>query len=100
MVRYDTNAHRLDVALGGAKAVLDALVDRRTGRKDGRSLYYFGAIVDDNYKDLTHSDFHQVLIDEHTEARTRIIVEPAPPERAIYRGFAPGADVLPPDEVE
>lgn len=98
IVRYDTNAHNHIVAAAGAKAVLDALVDRRTGRKDGRSLYYFGAIVDDNFKDLTHHDFHQVLIEEHTEARTRIIVEPAPPEeveRALYRNFAPGAGTLP-----
>ena len=98
IVRYDTDALDPIEAAAGAKAVLDALVDRRTGRKDGRSLYYFGAIVDDNSLDLTHHDFHQVLVEEHIEARTRIVVEPAPPEeveRAVYRYFAPGAGTLP-----
>ena len=46
--RYDTTMIRDDHATAGIKALRDALKVQTTGRRDGRSLYYFGAILDDD----------------------------------------------------
>ena len=98
IVRYDTSAYDLLAVGAGAKALVDALIVRAAGRRDGRILHYFGAIKDDNVKDLTHERFYQVIVGKHTEARTRIIVEPAPSEEVESPGvldFAPGVGTLP-----
>ena len=98
MVRYDTSAYNLMAVQTGAKALLDSLIVKAAGRRDGMILHYFGAIRDDNFKDFTHGNFYQVLVERSAEARTRVIVEPAPPEEVEAGGikvFAPGYGELP-----
>ena len=46
--RFDTTLIRDDHATAGIKALRDALKLQTTGRRDGRLLYYFGAIRDDD----------------------------------------------------
>lgn len=46
--RCDTTLIRDDHATAGIKALRDALKLQTTGRRDGRLLYYFGAIRDDD----------------------------------------------------
>ncbi len=46
--RFDAKPLRYDHYVVGAKALRDALKYRTTGRQDGRLLYYFGAIWDDD----------------------------------------------------
>jgi hypothetical protein len=47
IIRYDYFQIRWDHLSFGVKALVDALKVRTTGRRDGRYLYYFGAILDD-----------------------------------------------------
>ncbi|PYJ09028.1 MAG: hypothetical protein DMF06_11245 [Verrucomicrobia bacterium] len=75
--RYDTRHYRHDVAVAGVKALLDALKVRTSGRRDGRYLHYFGAIVDDGDGFISQFGFEQVLIRQVSEARTEVRVEPA-----------------------
>ena len=92
LVRYDTSVCDLHAFSGGAKALIDALIVKTAGRRDGRILHYFGAIQDDNWMELTHMDMYQKLIDEPSQARTRIIVEPAPNDSSVtatYNIFGP-----------
>jgi len=58
-----------------AKSLVDALKVSTTGRKDRRLLHYFGAIQDDNSRDLADCDLTQELVDSPAEAGTRLIVE-------------------------
>jgi len=56
--RIDTAHIRDDHAILGMKALRDALKFNTYGRKDGKLLYYFGAIIDDDYKSATF-EYHQ-----------------------------------------
>ena len=80
IVRYDTSGYDIWSVITGSKAPIDALIVKAAGRSDGRILHYFGAIQDDNMKVLTHGGHYQVIVGTHAEARTRIVVEPAPNE--------------------
>ena len=62
ITRYD--AYELDESdiIGGIKAVLDALKVRTSGRYDGRWLYYFGAIKDNNPTCLSALSYSQKRI--------------------------------------
>ena len=75
IVRYDTSAFDHHAIQTGAKAVEDALIVKAAGRSDGRILHYFGTIEDDSIMVLSRTEYYQVLVDEHMDARTRIIVE-------------------------
>ena len=94
VVRYDICAYYLSAISTGAKAVIDALIVKAAGRTDGRLLHYFGAIVDDNFKEMTHSEYYEHLVDDPRQVRTRIIVEPAPDADIVK----PGSIVFGPDE--
>ena len=96
IVRYDTSGYDLMSVMAGAKALIDALIVKAAGRSDGRILHYFGAIQDDNMKVYSHGRYYQVIIGTHAEARTRIVVEPAPQEDEERPGivsFAPGQNL-------
>jgi hypothetical protein len=56
---------------------LDALKVRTAGRVDGRWLYYFGAIKDDNQTYLAALTYPQKRISDPSKAYCRIIVEQA-----------------------
>ena len=102
IVRYDTSGYDLRSVMTGAKALIDALIVKAAGRSDGRILHYFGAIQDDNMKVYTHGGYYQVIIGTHAEARTRIVVEPAPQgdeERPGIVGFGSGQN-LPVDLID
>lgn len=79
MTRYDTIRHPYHV-MGGAKALLDALKESTTGRSDGRLLYYFGAIADDNPDDMPQYEVNQRLVDVPADAHTEITVEKFDPD--------------------
>ena len=93
VVRYDICAYELSAIATGAKAVIDALIVKASGRADGRFLHYFGAIVDDNMREMTHSEYYEQLVDDHRQVRTRIIVEPAPD----FDTVRPGSKYFGPD---
>ena len=96
IVRYDTSGYDLWSVMTGAKALIDALIVKAAGRGDGRILHYFGAIQDDNMKVYTHGGFYQEIVGTHAEARTRIVVEPAPDENEERPGislYAPGQNL-------
>lgn len=76
-VRYDRMPNRDIYGVCGAKALLDALKVQTTGRRDGRTIYYFGAITDDSPDFLVPGTFDEELIAEPALARTRVIVGPA-----------------------
>ena len=95
IVRYDTSEYDIFAVMVGAKALIDALIVKASGRGDGRLLHYFGAIQDDNMRVYTHGGYYQVIVGTHAEARTRVVVEPAPApewndESPGIVGFAPG----------
>jgi hypothetical protein len=56
---------------------LDALKVKTAGRFDGRILYYFGAILDDNNKCLGDFRLEQEVVDDPSKGYSRIIVEQA-----------------------
>ena len=96
IVRYDTSGYDIWSVITGSKALIDALIVKAAGRSDGRILHYFGAIQDDNMKVFTHGGHYQVIVGTHAEARTRIVVEPAPNEDEESPGifaFAPGQNL-------
>ncbi len=65
--------------VAGAKAVLDALKYKTSGRTDRKYLYYFGAILNDNSSCLSEYRVEQIVIDNPADASLRIIVENADP---------------------
>ena len=71
--RYDYFQIREDHYVIGVKALLDALKEKTSGRRDGRFLYYFGAIVDDGPK-YVNVTWGQELVDHPKDARIRIQV--------------------------
>jgi hypothetical protein len=70
---YDEPEHNI---LAGAKSVIDALKVRTAGRRDGRLLYYFGAIADDNQKSVKEWKLRQEIVAHPSMAGTKILVEP------------------------
>lgn len=73
ITRYDLYIIRTDHLAISNKALIDALKVRTTGRRDGRELFYFGAIVDDgpNHARIVEE---QALVDHPREARVRVQV--------------------------
>ncbi|MFH1361437.1 MAG: hypothetical protein ABIH69_02135 [bacterium] len=65
---------RCDFAIG-TKAVTDALKISSFGRRDGKLLYYFGAIFDDGPGDI-ELEWEQVIVGSPVEAGIRIEVKP------------------------
>ena len=74
IVRYDavTLPYHWTV---GLKPLIDALKYSTTGRRDGRLLYYFGAIIDDSHKHIVEYDWRQERISHPSEAKIRVVVE-------------------------
>jgi hypothetical protein len=77
ITRYDAYELGESDMVGGIKAVLEALKVRTSGRYDGRWLYYFGAIEDDNQTCLSALSYPQKRISDPSKAYCRIIVEQA-----------------------
>lgn len=74
-ITYDSYRRRGSEIL--AKALTDALKVSTTGRRDGKLLYYFGAIVDDNWDSIASIDLRQGTVRQPSEARCRVTVEQA-----------------------
>ncbi|HEV8436513.1 MAG TPA: hypothetical protein VGT40_00295 [Methylomirabilota bacterium] len=79
LVRYDYFLIRSDHVAIGMKGVLDALKVRTTGRRDGRLLYYFGAIVDDG-PGFVDVRCEQMLVEHPRDACLTVRVSPSIPE--------------------
>jgi hypothetical protein len=77
LVRYDSSKFSDVDIYAGAKAILDSLKVKTAGRFDGRTLHYFGAILDDNNKDLAAFRLEQELVAEPSKGYSRIIIEQA-----------------------
>ena len=75
-VRYDYFVIRTDHLRIGAKALLDALKVRTSGRRDGLYLHYFGAIIDDG-PDFVDVRCSQEIVDHPRNAGVRVVVEMA-----------------------
>ena len=74
IIRYDTIQQ--SYAEVGAKALVDALKVKTTGRSDRLLLYYFGAILDDSPSEIIQRRFEHEIVRSPSDAKTRIIVEP------------------------
>lgn len=72
-VIYDTYVKGSSTVI---KSALDALKVKTTGRKDGRSIFYFGAIVDDNWQGVDGCDIIEEYVATPREAGCRLVVEP------------------------
>jgi len=68
---YDLVAHGSDYMI---KAMLDSLKVSTTGRRDGRTIYYFGAIIDDNDDHLAKLDVQQYLVECTRDVGCRILI--------------------------
>jgi hypothetical protein len=77
IIRYDAYEFGHTDTICGIPAVLDALKVRTSGRNDGRWLYYFGAIKDDNHTYLTDLSCPEKRISDPSKAYCQIIVEQA-----------------------
>jgi len=75
VVRYDAVVLRY-YWQAGAKPLVDALKYSTTGRRNGRLLYYFGAIIDDSPRHIHEFEYRQEKVAHPSEARVRVIVEP------------------------
>jgi hypothetical protein len=62
IIRYDQVKLRDDHFRIGTKALVDSLKFKTSGRRDGRSLYYFGAIMDDDGDSATF-EYRQEIVD-------------------------------------
>ena len=76
IVRYDSTTLPVHTGIAGCKSLIDALKVRTTGRSDGRLLYYFGAIVDDAHTYIKELNFKQERVENPSESKLRIIVQP------------------------
>lgn len=65
------------------KALNDALKVSTTGRRDGRKLYYFGAIKDDAPEFLAELNVYQSEVANPSDAHCRVIVQ------AVPKGYKP-----------
>ena len=77
LVRYDYYVIRLDHAISGSKALIDALKVGTFGRRDGKYIYYFGAILDEG-PDFIDLIVRQTLVEHPRDARVRVTVSPLP----------------------
>ena len=59
----------------GMKAIIDSLKVRTYGRSDGKALYYFGAIWEDDDTSIV-SEWRQELVADRTLSGTRVEVYP------------------------
>ncbi|NTU50624.1 MAG: hypothetical protein HGA87_07115 [Desulfobulbaceae bacterium] len=73
-VNYDSCARGTELLI---KPALDCLKKSATGRRDGTRLHYFGAIVDDGWKDICEIVVTEVVQKSSAEPQCRIVVEPA-----------------------
>lgn len=71
--RHDTYQIRSDHFIAGTKGLMDALKVKTTGRIDGRMLYYFGAIIDDDLHSVS-TDYQQVVVDSPSRSGMQITV--------------------------
>ena len=76
LVRHDYFLIRSDRVAIGMKGVLDALKVWTTGRRDGRYLYYFGAIVDDG-PGFVNVSCEQMPVEHPRDARLTVRVTPS-----------------------
>jgi hypothetical protein len=75
ITRHDVHSYAIDELC--AKSLLDALKRNTTGRRDGKSLHYFGAIEDDNKGDLVSYVIEQPHVSHPSMAGTQVVVEAA-----------------------
>ena len=75
ITRFDRALIREDHLAAGLKALLDALKIGTYGRRDGRRLFYFGAIFDDDVRSISIS-WQQELVSTAKKAGMRITVSP------------------------
>ena len=75
ITRHDVHSYAIDELC--AKSLLDALKRNTTGRRDGKSLHYFGAIEDDNKGDLVSYVIEQLHVSHPSMAGTQVVVEAA-----------------------
>ena len=76
ITRFDRTMIREDHLTAGTKAILDALKVQTNGRRDGKPLFYFGAIFDDAERFISIS-WKQKLVSKPERAGMRITVSPA-----------------------
>lgn len=58
------------------KAVIDALKTQTNGRRDGRVIYYFGAIDEDSWEDIDGWDVVEEYVSNPDQVGCRLIVAP------------------------
>ena len=75
ITRFDQAMIRQDHLASGTKALLDALKAQTNGRRDGRPLFYFGAILDDAERFISIS-WQQKLVSTPERTGMRITVSP------------------------
>jgi hypothetical protein len=75
ITRFDRALIREDHLSAGIKALLDALKVGPNGRRDGRRLFYFGAIFDDDVRSISLS-WQQELVSTAKSTGMRIVVSP------------------------
>lgn len=73
ITRFDQAVIRQDNLVSGTKALIDALKVRTNGRRDGRPLFYFGAIFDDEERYVSIS-WQQQLVSTPEKTGMRITV--------------------------
>ncbi|MDP1795877.1 MAG: hypothetical protein Q8K78_00265 [Planctomycetaceae bacterium] len=73
VTRYDSVRLRDDHFIIGTKAIIDALKSHTTGRSDGQTLHYFGAISDDDPHSIV-CEWRQELIESRSLSCTRLEV--------------------------
>jgi len=73
IIRYDIESPKV-YDLGGAKGLIDALKQNTYGRTDGRLIYYFGAIINDDAESITIAPLEYEEVGHPNDAKTRIIV--------------------------
>ena len=75
ITRFDRALIRQDHLSAGLKALLDALKVGTNGRRDGKRLFYFGAIFDDDVRSISVS-WKQELVSTAEKTGMRITVSP------------------------
>lgn len=75
IVVYDSYVRGADMIV---KPVIDALKIQSNGRRDGRVIYYFGAIDEDNWEDIDGWDVVEEYVSKPDQVGCRLIVEPTP----------------------
>lgn len=68
---YDTYPRGSEMTI---KALLDALKQKSTGRRDGQTIHYFGAVVDDNWESLHRFDIIEEQVNAPRDIGCRIVV--------------------------